>query len=116
MTTALGFFFSENGRLGRMGYALGISPIAAFFLITLEAIALIPSETAQGVVALVFMAASLLACRSLSERRCHDFGKTFWSSLWRDQIPIVGTVWRFVEVFFKPGSAEGNEYGDVPRI
>jgi len=116
MTTALTFLFSEYGRLGRLGYALGIGGITVLFLVALEASAFIPHETAQGVVVLVVMGACLLAYRSLTERRCHDFGKTFWSSLWRDQIPVIGSVWGLAEVFFKPGNAEANEYGGVPRI
>ena len=116
MTTALSFLFSEDGRLGRLGYALGIGTIMVSFLIALGTIALIPNETAQDVLALLSIAACLLAYRSLTERRCHDFGKTLWSSFWRDQIPVIGTVWGFVEVFFKQGNAEANEYGEVPRI
>lgn len=115
-TLALKFFFDEDGRIGRIGYVVGLGLVVIFMVIAIASIRLLPNEPTQGILGFIFVVAAFLAFRSLTTRRCHDFGKTIWSSFWRDQIPIIGPIWACVEMIFKPGDTEGNEYGDVPRF
>ena len=50
----------------------------------------------------------------LSVRRCHDFGKSGWLSLW-SYVPYIGLIFCIYSIF-KKGDTEANVYGSVPNL
>ena len=109
------FLFNEAGRIGRVAFSLGFTFVSLFGAGMFEVADFISNKNAQGVFVIFTFTCCLLSLRALAEKRLHDIGKTIWSSLWRNQIPIIGGLWAIYEVFFKPGHAGSNKFGEAPK-
>ena len=115
-STLFNFLFSEDGRIGRAAFTIGFVSVAAVGLVAFEVANQIENKNAQGVFVILIVACCLLSIRSLAQKRLHDLGKTIWSSFWKNNIPILGGLLAFYEVFFKQGHTEPNKYGEVPKL
>ena len=114
--SVLNFFFDVDGRVGRIGFLIGIGIITLFLVVATAVILVIPNGAIQGILAFIFVVAALISLNAFTERRCHDFGKQSLIESWKHLIPIIGPVWACVVMFFEPGNIENNKYGDVPRF
>lgn len=103
-----------NGRIGRLGFTIGYFSIAlvVFYNQAIAASVLprVSPPNAQIVLALLLFVA---ACW-LTTLRCHDYGETFWSNFWTEQIPVIGQAWALAELFFKAGDTQPNKFGKPP--
>ncbi len=112
MQRLLRFFWSREGRLGRRGYWIGaVSCLVAAFLVADLGDDFLP----DGFWGDIALALAMLACFSpllpLSIRRLHDHDKSpAW--LLTGLIPVIGPLWRLVELGFLPGTAGNNRYGE----
>jgi uncharacterized membrane protein YhaH (DUF805 family) len=111
---SLRFFWSREGRLGRRGFWLGVLACnAAALLVGTVGDDLVP----DGLFGDVALSVALLACyaplASLSIRRLHDHDKSpAW--LLTGLIPVIGPLWRLLELGFLRGTPGGNRYGPPP--
>jgi uncharacterized membrane protein YhaH (DUF805 family) len=110
----LRFFWSREGRLGRRGFWRGV--LACNALAALVAVLgddLVP----DGFFGDVALASGLLVSYAplvpISIRRLHDHDKSpAW--LLTALIPVVGPLWRLLELGFLPGTPGENRYGPPP--
>lgn len=106
------FFWSRDGRLGRRGYWIGVvSCFAAALLVADLGDDLLP----DGLFGDAALALAMLACFApllpLGVRRLHDHDKSpAW--LLTGLIPVIGPLWRLLELGFLPGTAGKNRYGE----
>jgi uncharacterized membrane protein YhaH (DUF805 family) len=103
-------------RIGRLGFTVGYAASAAALIAIPALMHLYPGHQ-QKTVALMFLAAfGVGGMICVIAWRCHDFGKTGWHYFWTDQVPVVGSLWALLELFFLPGDQGRNGYGDPPSF
>jgi uncharacterized membrane protein YhaH (DUF805 family) len=118
-----------TGRIGRLGYLLGVLYIAAAYVVIVLLYALVifgatqsgkspsgsPLLAVVNVVAFLFGAALVLVGIpvgiGMQIRRWHDMGHSGWLVLLAF-VPFANLV-LFVFMFFVPGSAGPNQYGET---
>ncbi len=111
MRSLQNFFWSREGRLGRRGYWIGVaSCLAAAFTVAGLGDDLLP----DGFPGDAALALAMLGCFApllpLSIRRLHDHDKSpAW--LLTGLIPVIGPLWRLLELGFLPGTRGENRYG-----
>ena len=123
-----------NGRVGRLGYLLGVLYIAAAYVILILAFVIVSSVLHQSSTAvsntltatslastilnvIIFILAMILLITAIpigigmQIRRWHDLGHSGWLIL-LGLIPFANFV-VFVFMFFIPGTAGPNPYGEA---
>lgn len=124
------FWFSFDGRIGRLAFVLGIlSAIVLWVIAPLFAVALLgalfpalgESGVAGGVglviayvVTGVMLGGVFWSQYALAAKRWHDLGHSGWFSLFTF-IPLVGFVAALI-LWFAPGEAQENDFGPPPRL
>ncbi len=132
-------FFSFQGRIGRLSYWLGTAVTLVYWLLAYEMVlALLPAHHAiatsvGGVITtppparinssvLALVAMSLAFCTlifawagiAVGVKRWHDRGKSgLWALL--GFVPLVGTVWTFVECGCLAGTPGENRFDPKPE-
>ena len=106
----VGNLFNFNGRIGRGEFWLRSAAFGiTFFLVML----IVNSMGSTGMASVITVVAYLLYFvlgLSSSVKRWHDRGKSGkWVFL--SLVPIVGSIWSFIELGFMPGTDGANEYG-----
>jgi uncharacterized membrane protein YhaH (DUF805 family) len=125
----LRILFSPFGRIGRMAYWLGsifqsiglllVGDLANVAQAQLAAIRAMPPEALKfhagdGLGLAIVVLLLLLLCVwwgfAIAVKRWHDRGKSgFWVLICL--IPLIGSLWQFIECGFLPGTLGRNPYG-----
>ncbi len=113
-TMTLGqLYFSLNGRIGRQTYWLkGALPLLALSAIAgiVDALVFPHSGYSGGPTRLLWQLLILWPSLALTVKRWHDLDKSGWWIL-IGLIPIVGTIWAFLETGFLKGTEGPNRFG-----
>lgn len=105
--------FSYEGRAHTAHFwgSVGIQ-IAAFLVMIIVVVS--ANDAVGGVVALAWLFAAIWAGLAVSVKRWHDRDKSgWWVLIWF--VPLIGTVWAFVETGFFAGTSGINRFGADPR-
>jgi Predicted membrane protein len=114
----LRYFFSFNGRIGRLsfylhhlailGVVLGSILVIGFFRDTLNEGR--PDAFIDYLVALVGPLVIIMTVSGLSAmvRRLHDLDKSGWSLLW-NFVPFAN-IWLLIQLYFIPGTRGANRF------
>jgi uncharacterized membrane protein YhaH (DUF805 family) len=108
--SSTGFF---SGRIGRIGYLLGILYVLSYFIVPIILTLLVRSSKIVNIVTVLMDAVGLLALFpaliSLQIRRWHDLDQSGWMTL-LGLVPIVGFL-ASLALFVIPGTTGENKYG-----
>lgn len=105
--------FSFTGRINRAKYWLMyfILSIVPMFVILLSVV-IISSEVAI-VLYIVYSVIVIWTGLAITAKRWHDRNKSAWWIL-IIFIPIIGTLWSFIELGFLKGTDGSNRFGEDP--
>ena len=110
------FLFSLQGRISRRQYWLNfILPV--FALSTLIALVSDPRLNPNGGgnwLVILWSLAVLWPGVATQVKRWHDRDKSGWWYL-ISFVPIIGSLWAFIETGFLPGTEGDNRYGPDPK-
>lgn len=116
----MGWLFSFNGRLGRLGYwALNLGAIWVFALA--QSVVSISLPDAGGVdlggllVLVILGLTTMIVVSSAQVRRAHDRGYSCWA-LFITLVPVVGLLWPIIDLGLLPGTSGANEHGPQPVL
>jgi len=103
--------FSIQGRINRKTYWLAILPLAVSYAVT----DMMTESADESIVVLAHIIMVILIWPSLAvqTKRWHDRDKSGWWNL-ISLIPIVGSIWAFIELGFLQGTSARNSYGLPP--
>ena len=109
------FYFSFTGRINRAAYWLRYVIPASIVSIIVYIIFLSASaDTFIGpVLLLIWGIVHIWIGLAVGVKRYHDRGKSGWWVLIA-LIPLIGTIWQFVELGFLKGTDGPNNYGPDP--
>ena len=122
MQNAIALMFSTKRRIGRARYCIGMMLattvfVALYFWVkALDEAAQIGNPYTNRVISTEAILISLLmfpwmwSWNALGVKRCHDRGRSGWFQCVA-LIPIVGSLWLFIELFCLPGADVSNEWG-----
>lgn len=104
-------FLSIQGRINRKTYWLAILPLSIGYVVAdVMTESVDKSIAGPGYLIMVILIWPSLAVQT---KRWHDRDKSGWWNL-ISFIPIVGTIWAFIELGFLQGTPERNIYGLPP--
>lgn len=107
-------YFKFGGRIGRFTYFLHGTVILLTLIILFAYIDSL-FVTDYGDVGLVGYLGMLFVCwmgAAISIKRAHDLDHSGWWLLW-SAIPIIGSIYVSLTLWFIKGSDEPNQFGDV---
>jgi len=108
-------FTSLEGRIGRQNFWTGVLVMIAGSIIAavLDSIIGTRTETGIGIIGIIYGIAMIYPGIMLYAKRWHDRGKSGWWTL-IGLIPIIGSIWIFVELGLLKGTEGPNQYGPDP--
>jgi uncharacterized membrane protein YhaH (DUF805 family) len=111
-------FFSFKGRIGRKTYWLSILGIIVFWMLVGALTAITggngePNAVVMGLIILLYIP-FIWICLAIPVKRWHDRNKSGWWVL-IGFVPIIGTIWTFVENGCLSGDEGPNNYGPVQK-
>ena len=108
---SLSFFFSSQGRISRLQYALAIGCLIAIGIIF--NVLLLGSNMAIAIMlSIIISIPALISFIIVSIKRCHDINWSGWYSIGLF-IPYLGFLMLAFLLFIK-GDEENNQYGNSP--
>jgi uncharacterized membrane protein YhaH (DUF805 family) len=116
------YLFSAQGRLNRARYWLGFLVIYVAFMIVYLPFSLTLGPAQQGLTAgqaiyatILFVASLVITYSSIciGIKRWHDRDKSGWWML-IGFIPLIGSIWSFVELGCLRGTMGANRFGPDP--
>jgi uncharacterized membrane protein YhaH (DUF805 family) len=113
----LDFFFSFQGRVRRSHYWYYMIGSNLAYIVLLFLLAIIASDGEEALmdgVSIVLGLLMMISGLAVMTRRWHDRDKSGWWSLIL-LIPIVGTIYSFIECGFFDGTPGSNRYGPSPK-
>jgi uncharacterized membrane protein YhaH (DUF805 family) len=105
-----------EGRIGRSTWWLGFIFASTLYVIQSMMFGfnfMAPDGANLGLASLALLAASFLVSLFTTVKRYHDRGKSGWWFL-LVFVPIIGSIWQFIECGFCRGDDGDNDYGPVP--
>ena len=87
---------------------LGLSLVQLYLTMLLD-IAGAPAHVADGAASLAVLWPAL----AITAKRWHDRNRSAWWIL-INLVPVIGSLWTFVECGLMPGTAGPNRYGPAP--
>ena len=102
-------------RVGRIGFAIGYLPVLAVLFALTVGSGRHRWQPTDPYAIFAFLALALWSI-CITAWRCHDYGKSFWSNFWTEQIPVVGPILGLWDLLSKPGDPGYNAYGPPARL
>ena len=108
--------FSFQGRIPRSTYWYYFLAYMGLYVIALvidSVLGTYDEENGIGLVSTLLSLVGLLTGLAVSVKRCHDRGRAGWF-LFISLIPIIGSIWLWIELGFLRGTDGPNKYGSDP--
>lgn len=103
-------FFSTKGRIRRSTYWIGALAVIVPIYVGLILDFVIGSP---GIFTILFSLLTIWPEIAVGVKRCHDRNRSGWFLLIA-LVPIVGSIWIFIDLGLLKGASGGNRFGPDP--
>ena len=112
MTNYSELLFTFDGRINRAPFWSGVIIVLALEMVVVSMMLTIRTTAIMGL-GFILLLVLLWPAFALTVKRFHDRGKSgWWVLMWF--VPIIGSLWVFIECGFLRGDDHENEYGADP--